>query len=646
MINLIGNLLKQDDTNNKLTTISAGLELGGNGVITGGSAASGTLTLSGTSNATKGPISLNPNGGTVRIGSNPATTGMLNLPNNQYIYARNAANSADVNIIGLNTSDVIQIGTSLDANNQLITGVYGIYQYNSLWYFSDNGDGLASGNFSVGSNYFGLGAVPKLYVEGAGSTSATTNTLFSNSSGTALFFVDNGGNVGIGTPTPSYRLHVSGNSNVDPVAIIQQTNIYGHGILQFDRASNVRGAALMFSTSGTADWYSGVLYNNGQPATSYMIATNNDVDDAKLVITTAGNVGIGTSTVLTPKLNVVSNDGVTVENIASSLTTTVSTTTGVFAGNFAVYADPSGTSTANYTGVQGTARTLATNGQNVTGSLRGLNFNIRHQGTGTVSTAQSIIVQNIVNGGGIITNAYDLYLTAPSVSGTGSAITNAYGLYIQSHTQGTNLNYNIYSQGPGTNYFGGAVGIGITAPASGTDLHIGDAAGSVITLQRTDSSVTANDIVGKIQFNTTDTSTTTNPTAAEIEVQATNTVATDINPGRIIFRTTPVGVAATPTESFRITEAQNLQFNEVTDFIFGTTTGSKIGTATNQKIAFHNATPVIQRAGAAQAAVATTGATNTTPYGYTTAAQANAIVTLVNEIRAALVEKGIIKGAA
>ena len=77
-----------------------------------------------------------------------------------------------------------------------------------------------------------------------------------------------------------------------------------------------------------------------------------------------------------------------------------------------------------------------------------------------------------------------------------------------------------------------------------------------------------------------------------------------------------------------------------------TTTGTKIGTATNEKLAFHNSTPVIQKASAAQAAVATTGAVNTTPYGYTTAAQADAIVTLVNELRAALVEKGLIKGSA
>lgn len=85
---------------------------------------------------------------------------------------------------------------------------------------------------------------------------------------------------------------------------------------------------------------------------------------------------------------------------------------------------------------------------------------------------------------------------------------------------------------------------------------------------------------------------------------------------------------------------------DATDIAVNTGTGTKIGTATGQKLAFHNATPVVQRSGAAQAAVATTGATNVAPFGYTTAAQADAIVTLVNELRAALVAKGLIKGSA
>lgn len=63
-------------------------------------------------------------------------------------------------------------------------------------------------------------------------------------------------------------------------------------------------------------------------------------------------------------------------------------------------------------------------------------------------------------------------------------------------------------------------------------------------------------------------------------------------------------------------------------------------------IGFYGATPVVKRGNASQAAVGTTAATATTPYGFSTAAQADSIVTLVNEIRATLVALGLMKGSA
>lgn len=78
----------------------------------------------------------------------------------------------------------------------------------------------------------------------------------------------------------------------------------------------------------------------------------------------------------------------------------------------------------------------------------------------------------------------------------------------------------------------------------------------------------------------------------------------------------------------------------------GDTEGHVLGQSATDTISFHGAAPTAQRSGAAQAAVATTGATNSSPYGFTTAAQADAIVTLLNEIRAALVAKGLMKGSA
>jgi hypothetical protein len=62
--------------------------------------------------------------------------------------------------------------------------------------------------------------------------------------------------------------------------------------------------------------------------------------------------------------------------------------------------------------------------------------------------------------------------------------------------------------------------------------------------------------------------------------------------------------------------------------------------------AFYGATPIAQPANANQAAVsstvgavvATTGATQTTPFGFTTATQANDLVSRVNQLRADVLE--------
>ena len=74
--------------------------------------------------------------------------------------------------------------------------------------------------------------------------------------------------------------------------------------------------------------------------------------------------------------------------------------------------------------------------------------------------------------------------------------------------------------------------------------------------------------------------------------------------------------------------------------------GHQVGSSASALVGFWGASPIVQPSGAAQAAVATTASTNTSPYGYTTSAQADAIVALVNSLRAALVAAGIIKGAA
>lgn len=102
-----------------------------------------------------------------------------------------------------------------------------------------------------------------------------------------------------------------------------------------------------------------------------------------------------------------------------------------------------------------------------------------------------------------------------------------------------------------------------------------------------------------------------------------------------------------------LTDAHNIytadqELSDGKNLIVGTGTGTKIGTAANQKLAWHGATPVVQRAGAAQAAVTPstdfTGADTVDKAALLAAVQA--LQTLVNELRAAAVEKGMIKGSA
>lgn len=68
--------------------------------------------------------------------------------------------------------------------------------------------------------------------------------------------------------------------------------------------------------------------------------------------------------------------------------------------------------------------------------------------------------------------------------------------------------------------------------------------------------------------------------------------------------------------------------------------GLTVCTSAGKKLGFHGAAPSAQRAGAAQAAAAV--AVGEAP----TKAEFDAVVALCNELRAALVEKGLIKGAA
>ncbi len=70
--------------------------------------------------------------------------------------------------------------------------------------------------------------------------------------------------------------------------------------------------------------------------------------------------------------------------------------------------------------------------------------------------------------------------------------------------------------------------------------------------------------------------------------------------------------------------------------------GVVLGQSASEKIAFHNATPVIQQTAPTAVGTASAITTAATGWGFSTSTQADAIVTGLNTIRSVLVTYGLI----
>lgn len=99
------------------------------------------------------------------------------------------------------------------------------------------------------------------------------------------------------------------------------------------------------------------------------------------------------------------------------------------------------------------------------------------------------------------------------------------------------------------------------------------------------------------------------------------------------------------SDSFASITTSALIMNDAANIAVGTATGTQIGTAASQKIGFWGVTPVVQQSLTSFAA-ATTAAVTTAAgiYGFTTAAQAAGIISLVNQIRAIAIAEGLAVG--
>lgn len=80
----------------------------------------------------------------------------------------------------------------------------------------------------------------------------------------------------------------------------------------------------------------------------------------------------------------------------------------------------------------------------------------------------------------------------------------------------------------------------------------------------------------------------------------------------------------------------------------GAATITNLGSVVTSKVGFYGVTPIVQRAGSAQVALTTalSSVTVTGAYGFALSSGFSALLAQVEEIRAALVAMGAIKGAA
>jgi hypothetical protein len=272
-----------------------------------------------------------------------------------------------------------------------------------------------------------------------------TNTGIQWAGSDVLKFVNNGsenvtisavGNVGIGTTSPTAKLHVSGNTYIDGRASIATTSTAGTGLtvggssvfLSFGEFQ--QGNALYFYSSGNT-------FNTALAQSGNLFAIGSSV-----YVSSSNNVGIGTSTL---------------ENIASTTTLTINGSTGGGATSYQVGGVRVGLANGNdnyFTLQSYNSRPLSLGYNNNNTVVINTSNNV---GIGTTSPISKLTLSGnmVINGtgtsGGTPDGSYrSIYSkTLPSANGG--------GIILESNSTTQSPNLSIYITGSSNNIFNGGI---------------------------------------------------------------------------------------------------------------------------------------------------------------------------------------------
>ncbi|MFC1510591.1 beta strand repeat-containing protein [Candidatus Omnitrophota bacterium] len=103
---------------------------------------------------------------------------------------------------------------------------------------------------------------------------------------------DSGGNVGIGTASPDSLVHIVGTENDSALKLDATKNVR----LYIDKGDAASKGGLVYKTAGVTKWITGTPDSDyGFTGDEYFIGLNEDGTNAKLLIDSSGNVGIGST---------------------------------------------------------------------------------------------------------------------------------------------------------------------------------------------------------------------------------------------------------------------------------------------------------------------------------------------------------------